>query len=110
MADVGPGTVSRKRTSAAEAVRLVKNGDMIIVPTGVGEPPQLLTALSDQRRDFRDVKVAQILAMRKYGYFDRGNRRARPPRRVLLRRRQRARRPGRLDRLHPQLLLRNAGA
>lgn len=60
----------RKRTSAAEAVRLVKSGDMIIVPTGVGEPPQLLTALSEQRRDFRDVKVAQILALRKYGYFD----------------------------------------
>lgn len=60
----------RKRTSAAEAVRLVNNGDMIIVPTGVGEPPQLLTALSEQRRDFRDVKVAQILALRKYGYFD----------------------------------------
>ncbi|MBI4998572.1 MAG: acetyl-CoA hydrolase/transferase family protein [Rhodocyclales bacterium] len=60
----------RKRTSAAEAVRLVNNGDMIIVPTGVGEPPQLLTALSEQRRDFRDVKVAQILAIRKFGYFD----------------------------------------
>lgn len=60
----------RKRTSAAEAVRLVNDGDMIIVPTGVGEPPQLLTALSEQRRDFRDVKVAQILAIRKFGYFD----------------------------------------
>jgi acyl-CoA hydrolase len=60
----------RKRTSAAEAVRLVNNGDMIIVPTGVGEPPQLLTALSEQRRDFRDVKVAQILPVRKHAYFD----------------------------------------
>jgi acyl-CoA hydrolase len=60
----------QKRTSAAEAVRLVKNGDCIIVPTGVGEPPALLTALSEQRRDFRDVKVSQILAMRKYAYID----------------------------------------
>ena len=28
----------RKRASAADAVRQVRNGDMIIVPTGVGEP------------------------------------------------------------------------
>ena len=60
----------KKRVSAADAVRLVRDGDAIIVPTGVGEPPGLLTALSDQRRDFRDVKVSQILAMRKYGYID----------------------------------------
>ena len=61
----------RKLVSAADAVRQqVRDGDMIIVPTGVGEPPTLLTALSEQRRDFRDVKVAQILAMRKYAYID----------------------------------------
>ena len=59
-----------KRVSAAAAVRQVRNGDFIIVPTGVGEPPTLLTALSEQRRDFHDVKVAQILAMRKYDYID----------------------------------------
>ncbi|WP_213959112.1 acetyl-CoA hydrolase/transferase C-terminal domain-containing protein [Variovorax sp. dw_954] len=59
-----------KRTSAAEAVRQVRDGDFIIVPTGVGEPPALLTALSEQRLDFRDVKVAQILAVRKYAYID----------------------------------------
>ena len=60
----------QKRMSAADAVRQVRNGDMIVVPTGVGEPPALLTALSDQRRDFRGVQVAQILPLRKYGYFD----------------------------------------
>jgi acyl-CoA hydrolase len=60
----------QKRTSSADAVRQVRNGDFIIVPTGVGEPPSLLTALSEQRRDFRDVKVAQILAVRKYAYLD----------------------------------------
>ena len=59
-----------KRVSAADAMRQVRNGDFIIVPTGVGEPPSLLHALSEQRRDFRDVKVAQILAMRKYAYID----------------------------------------
>ena len=60
----------QKRVSAADAVRQVRDGDFIIVPTGVGEPPTLLTALSEQRRDFQDVKVAQILAMRKYAYID----------------------------------------
>jgi len=60
----------QKLQPAAEAVRQVRDGDLIIVPTGVGEPPALLTALSTQRRDFRDVKVSQILAMRKYAYID----------------------------------------
>jgi acyl-CoA hydrolase len=36
----------------------------------VGEPPTLLTALSEQRREFWGVQVAQILPIRKFGYFD----------------------------------------
>jgi acyl-CoA hydrolase len=60
----------KKRGTAEDAINQVKNGDFIIVPTGVGEPPALLTALSEQRLRFHDVKVAQILAVRKYGYFD----------------------------------------
>lgn len=56
--------------SADDAISLIQNGDFIIVPTGVGEPPALLTALSAQRRRFTDVKVAQILAVRKFGYID----------------------------------------
>ncbi len=60
----------QKRMAACDAVRQVKNGDTIVVPTAVGEPPALLTALSEQRRDFRDVKVCQILPLRKYGYID----------------------------------------
>ena len=60
----------QKRVAPADAIRHVRHGDMIMVPTGVGEPPSLLTALSEQRHDFLDVKVAQILAMRKYAYID----------------------------------------
>ncbi|WP_153146712.1 acetyl-CoA hydrolase/transferase family protein [Dechloromonas sp. H13] len=60
----------QKRMSATDAVRVVRNGETIIVPTAVGEPPVLLTALSERRREFRDVKVSQILAVRKYGYLD----------------------------------------
>jgi acyl-CoA hydrolase len=59
-----------KRGTAEDALDHLRDGDMIIVPTGVGEPPTLLTALSEQRRRFRDIKVAQILALRKYGYFE----------------------------------------
>jgi acyl-CoA hydrolase len=59
-----------RRGSALDALNHLRDGDMIIVPTGVGEPPTLLHALSNERRRFRDVKVAQILAMRKFGYFD----------------------------------------
>ncbi|MBT3067225.1 acetyl-CoA hydrolase/transferase family protein [Rhodoferax sp. U11-2br] len=61
---------AQKKMAASDAVRLVKNGDMIVVPTGVGEPPALLTALSEIRRSLLDVKVAQILAIRKYAYLD----------------------------------------
>ena len=60
----------QKRTTAADAVRHVHNGDTIIVSTGVGEPPTLLTELFTQRHSFQNVKVAQILALRKYAYFD----------------------------------------
>jgi acyl-CoA hydrolase len=59
-----------KRGSALDALDHLEDGDMIIVPTGVGEPPTLLHALSEQHQRFSDVKVAQILAMRKYGYFE----------------------------------------
>ena len=47
-----------KRMTAAEAIRLVRNGDTIVVPTAVAEPPALLTALSEHRRDFCDVQVS----------------------------------------------------
>lgn len=60
----------QKLCSAEQALSHISNGDFIVVPTGVGEPPALLTALSEQRRRFNDVKVGQILAVRKYGYFD----------------------------------------
>ena len=60
----------QKRLAAADAIRVVKDGDTIVVPTAVGEPPSLLDALSEARRDFRDVQVVQILPVRKYAYFD----------------------------------------
>ncbi|MHB1654059.1 MAG: acetyl-CoA hydrolase/transferase family protein [Desulfitobacteriaceae bacterium] len=60
----------QRLVNTEEAIKHVHSGDFIIVSTGVGEPPTLLTALSQQRRDFHDVKVAQILPVRKYDYID----------------------------------------
>jgi len=59
-----------KRVAALDALRFVRDGDFIIVPTGVGEPPALLAALSERRREFHGVAVAQILAMRPFAYID----------------------------------------
>lgn len=58
------------KMSAHDAVKLVKDGDTISVPTGAGEPPTLLTALSDRRREFKDVKLLQILPMRPFEFND----------------------------------------
>jgi acyl-CoA hydrolase len=59
-----------KRMSATDAAKLVQNNDTIIVGTATGEPPTLLAALSDRRRELEGVRVSQILALKKYGYFD----------------------------------------
>ncbi|ADP72592.1 acetyl-CoA hydrolase/transferase [Rhodomicrobium vannielii ATCC 17100] len=59
-----------KRASAHDAVSLVKDGETIVVPTGVGEPPLLLTALSDRRCEFHGVQVCQILPLRRFDYYD----------------------------------------
>lgn len=59
----------RKR-EASEAVWLVQDGDTIVVPIAAGEPPALLRALSEQRREFRDVTVFQMLPLHQPDYFD----------------------------------------
>src|SRR5680860_836358 len=59
-----------KLRTAVEGIKLVKDGDCLVVPTGVGEPPALLTALSEHRREYHDEKVFQILPLRKFGYMD----------------------------------------
>jgi acyl-CoA hydrolase len=59
-----------RRRDPAEAVRLVRDGETIVVPIAAGEPPALLHALSEQRREFRDVTVFQLLPLRPAGYLD----------------------------------------
>jgi len=60
----------QKRRSPHDALTELRDGDTLVVPTGVGEPPALLAALSERRRAYRDVKVAQILPLAKHDYFD----------------------------------------
>ena len=59
-----------KRMEPPQAIRVLRDGDSLIIPTGVGEPPSLLNALSEHRRDYWGIKIHQILALRKFGYFD----------------------------------------
>ena len=59
-----------KLTSPQDAVKHVNDNDYIVVPSGVGEPPALLTALSERRHAVQNVVVSQILALRKYAYLD----------------------------------------
>ncbi len=59
-----------KRASAHDAVKLVKDNETIVVPCGAAEPPALLTALGDRRREFHGVKVAQIVPIQKFDYYD----------------------------------------
>lgn len=59
-----------KLMSATEAAALVRDGDTVVVPTGVGEPPALLAALSVRRHELRGVAVSQILPLRRFDYLD----------------------------------------
>jgi acyl-CoA hydrolase len=65
-----PEQYRQKLRTAHDAVSEVHDGDVIVVPTGVGEPPALLTALSERRREFNGVCVSQILPIAPFGYFD----------------------------------------
>ncbi len=56
--------------SAAEAVDHVGNDQTIVVPTAAGEPPTLLGELSKRRRELHGVIVSQILATKRFDYFD----------------------------------------
>lgn len=60
----------QKRMTAADAASLIRDGDTVVVPTGVGEPPALLHALSARRHSLRGVAVSQILPLRKFAYID----------------------------------------
>ncbi len=61
---------AERRRDPHDAVGVVRDGESVVVPIGVGEPPALLKALSERRRDFRGVSVFQLLPLAKVDYFD----------------------------------------
>lgn len=63
------GDAYRSRlTTAHDAIDLIQDGDHILVPTAVGEPPTILAALADRATERRDVSLAQTLPLRPYGF------------------------------------------
>ena len=60
-----------RTTTPQDAVSRVRDNETIVIPTGVGEPSGLLTALSDRRKELTGVTVCQILPLKPYEYFDR---------------------------------------
>ena len=42
---------AERRRDPHDAVGVVRDGESVVVPIGVGEPPALLQALSERRRD-----------------------------------------------------------
>lgn len=63
---------AQRLVDPAEAVRVVRDGDTIVLPIGAGEAPALLRALSERRRELHDVTVFQLLPLSPVDYFDPG--------------------------------------
>lgn len=62
--------LDRLRTDPATAVRVVRDGDTIVVPIAAGEPPALLTALSERLDQLQGVVVSQLLGLGRYEYLN----------------------------------------
>ena len=52
----------QKRGTPQDAIELLRDGDFIVVPTGVGEPPTLLEALSEQRQRLHGAVALALVA------------------------------------------------
>lgn len=60
---------NQKLSPADEAVKSVRSGDNVILPLGCGEPPVLVDALARHARNLENIKVHQMLPMRKSPYL-----------------------------------------
>ncbi len=63
-------TYAAKLRTAHDTVDLIRDGDTIVAPVGVGEAPGFLAALSDRRTEFTGVQVSQILPLYPAAYLD----------------------------------------
>jgi len=62
--------LAQKRMNAYDAVKLVKDGETVVLPCGAGEPPLLLRTISEHRREFKNVSIAQLLQFLPFDYID----------------------------------------
>jgi len=60
----------QKLVTAHGAVKLIKSGNNVILPLGCGEPEALVTAMGERGGELKDVKVHQMLPLRKSAYMD----------------------------------------
>lgn len=52
-----------KNVSAAEALKIVKSGDRVVIGHACGEPPALVAALVDRAPELRNVEIVHMVAM-----------------------------------------------
>lgn len=61
---------AKKKISAYDAVKLVRDGETIVLPTGCAEPGTLMAALDERCKEFNGVTVARLLQFCKSGYIN----------------------------------------
>lgn len=61
---------SRKLVAAEEAVKAIRSGDNVVLPLGCGEPGSLVDAMARRGAGLEDVKVHQMLPLRKAAYME----------------------------------------
>jgi len=61
---------NHKKTSAAEALKVVKSGDHVYVHPGCAEPESLIQALVARAPELSDVEIIHLLTLGSAGYAD----------------------------------------
>ncbi|WP_347487730.1 acetyl-CoA hydrolase/transferase family protein [Desulfoscipio sp. XC116] len=59
-----------KLVTAEQAVQLIKSGDNIVLSLGCGEPVSLVDAMAGRKGEVENVKVHQMLPLRKAAYLE----------------------------------------
>lgn len=63
---------SNRTISPQEAVKHIKSGDRVAIGLAMGEPTELIDAMVENYRSYRDVEVTHMLMMNKGGYVMEG--------------------------------------
>ena len=61
---------NRKKTTAAEALKIVKSGEHVYIHPGCAEPESLVQALVARSPELRDVEIIHILTVGSAGYVE----------------------------------------